>query len=1075
MNWLTGKKSVATVNALEETTREGINKAYIPKFLYKPPYGYPRFTNITYVRYLATTPYVEMCIKTIIDEIAAIEWDVVPMKGMEDQADEVEINNIKNLFENPNTNKESFEQVFIRMPVRDMLEVNTGILNKVFNMKEELVEIVARDGGSFTKNPDVHGMYTTRDDIILPNNIVADSVAQEYLNPWTEITSANARERSAYFQYGWIAGPMPIPFGKRELIWIEGMKRTDDHYGFSPVQILQKNLQMLIYMVESDLEYYNDNNVPKGIIGLDDSDAEEIEAFKDQWFETQRKQDEFGNWKKIMNKVPIVNKTPNFTRIEFSASEMQVIEKQKWYTKMVWASFGVTATELGYTEDAQGSANQIVQSKVFRKKAINPVLRNLEARFNQEIVSEFNYWGNVTSKAGQEIKKPKYEFLFKKFDVDEERQKAELYKIQLETFRTVNEVRRDEGLDPVEGGDEAPVPGTKPSNSISFNGMDGNNNQGPDGSGPYGAGEGPGNGQANGSGKEPSQNQNPEGDKRNGAQAGEKSIAALKDIELKYKYVKRTGNAGHYKYWYNDPKTGSLVEGNKPTEKISDEENKIKKKIDKSQTTESVLKPNEKIANGFDIFDSTAEVSNLKNRLYDQAKKTGYLKFYHGSSSDNLFQNYERKKGDVLKDRETYGNGLYLATDKDYSITKRAEHKYEVPVSKEQIKNLLPVESFEMSQVTAAKSFLSGNGDFSEGMKEIFKKRAMNRFGYSEKQVNKDIKWLDERKEKISKLDTNNPIKLTQTVMSDDDEYWREYDFPSSIFEAGLTMKGYTGVLDMQKNVTIIEPEKDILKHSTEIKKHEGKAMSSSPADNPLILNENERPTGYSKLQKAIEYVLSQNEKAIIELLQKEMQPSVLNQIKSDSKAFGDLIDKIKSILGIGMLKQITAEIIKNNYMEGWDEAEKNLNINIVPDPNAINFITDYTFDNIKGMNDDIAERLRQTMQRAVMDGSPMEQVKADIKKAFDVGDNRAEMIARTESNRAANFGRLHGYQKSGVPGTKVYSAHIDDRTSDLCKRLNGQEVELNELFKDPQGKWDGMVPPAHVNCRSSWIFKITE
>ena len=106
------------------------------------------------------------------------------------------------------------------------------------------------------------------------------------------------------------------------------MKRTDDHYGFSPVQVLAKSIQMLLYMIESDLEYYNDNNVPKGIIGIDESDADELNSFKDQWFESQRTKDEFGSWKKIMNKVPIVNKVPTFTRIEFSASEMQIIEKQ---------------------------------------------------------------------------------------------------------------------------------------------------------------------------------------------------------------------------------------------------------------------------------------------------------------------------------------------------------------------------------------------------------------------------------------------------------------------------------------------------------------------------------------------------------------------------------------------------------------------------------------------------------------------------------------------------------------------------------------------------------------------------
>ena len=140
-----GKKSVPHITVLEETTREGINKAYIPKFLYKPPFGYPRYANIPYIRHLAQTPYVEMCISTILEELCAVEWDIIPTEGMEDQAVESEIMHIKNFFMNPNTNRESFEDVFIKMPMRDVLEVNTGVLNKVYNLREDMVEVVARD------------------------------------------------------------------------------------------------------------------------------------------------------------------------------------------------------------------------------------------------------------------------------------------------------------------------------------------------------------------------------------------------------------------------------------------------------------------------------------------------------------------------------------------------------------------------------------------------------------------------------------------------------------------------------------------------------------------------------------------------------------------------------------------------------------------------------------------------------------------------------------------------------------------------------------------------------------------
>ena len=264
------------------------------------------------------------------------------------------------------------------------------------------------------------------------------------------------------------------------------------------------------------------------------------------------------------------------------------------------------------------------------------------------------------------------------------------------------------------------------------------------------------------------------------------------------------------------------------------------------------------------------------------------------------------------------------------------------------------------------------------------------------------------------------------------------------------------------------DPEEDLdADEDDDKKKKEKKAMQS---DNPLILKEGERPSGYERLEVAMRFVNREHEDSIKKILAGEIGKDQINEVKG----INELVDKLKALLALGIdeLKKIVREVIKNNYMEGWDEAEQDLNINITPDPNAIDYMAEYTYDNIKGMNDDIAQNLRQVMQRGFMDGSSLEEMKAEITKVFDVGNNRVTMIARTESNRAANFGRLHGYMKAGQPGKKVYSAHLDGRTSPLCKRLDGQEAELNEDFVDPKGEWKGPVPPAHVNCRSSWTFK---
>ena len=260
------KEGPSTVTAFEET-REGKPKAYIPNFFYKPPFGYPRYKDLSYYRKLAASIYVDMCETAIIDEVCSVAYDIVgeDENGNEVLGKENEIEIIKSFFKNPNTNKESWEMI-VRMMLPDLLELNSGIMVKVFNSFGKMVEIVARDGIAFTKNPDIYGMYTNRADLILLKDIAGDNVVgPENLLINGMITAEQARDDGAYFQYGFNTGARPVPFGKREIVWFEKKLRTDDLYGRSAMEVLAKTVQTLIYAVEHNLEYFSDNSIPPGV------------------------------------------------------------------------------------------------------------------------------------------------------------------------------------------------------------------------------------------------------------------------------------------------------------------------------------------------------------------------------------------------------------------------------------------------------------------------------------------------------------------------------------------------------------------------------------------------------------------------------------------------------------------------------------------------------------------------------------------------------------------------------------------------------------------------------------------
>lgn len=89
----------------------------------------------------------------------------------------------------------------------------------------------------------------------------------------------------------------------------------------------------------------------------------------------------------------------------------------------------------------------------------------------------------------------------------------------------------------------------------------------------------------------------------------------------------------------------------------------------------------------------------------------------------------------------------------------------------------------------------------------------------------------------------------------------------------------------------------------------------------------------------------------------------------------------------------------------------------------------------------------------------------------------RAETIARTETLDAQTVGLKETWAKAKDEGlippgaTKVWDSVIDERVSDVCLELDGQEVGIDEQFNsDIVGPLDR--PPAHPNCRSTMRLK---
>lgn len=461
---------------------DGLFKAYIPNYLYKPPYGMPRKVNTGYLKSLAKNPYIFSVIKTLADEASSVSWEIRIKEEFQeeqklvegndvDDLDESEVseksekndysedvNRVTKFFKNPNGNDESFQHL-MRQWITDLGEIDSAVGIKVFNYNGEMVQLFARDGATFLKNPDIYGYMGNRADFVFP---LPASIANSQINmsgasnaDRTEIMKvydALYKERAAYFQYGWTAGSMPIPFGKREIVYMMQNPRGDSIYGRSPVEMLTEIVMTLTYGSEYNLDFYTQNNMPDGAISLLGAQPGQVKQFRENWEKQFKFTDSLGKKRKRFFKVPISNTEVKFTPFQLSAKDMEVLEQQKWFTKVMWMCYGVTAEEMGFTEDSNKAVSR-EQSKVAKRKAIKPLLETIQYHINTQMIPEFFVKSSgsedgIVSSEIPDFSDVPVEFVFKDYDVDEDKKQHDLWEQQIRMgVKTAEMVAKEMGVD----------------------------------------------------------------------------------------------------------------------------------------------------------------------------------------------------------------------------------------------------------------------------------------------------------------------------------------------------------------------------------------------------------------------------------------------------------------------------------------------------------------------------------------------------------------------------------------------------------------------------------------------------
>ena len=111
-------------------------------------------------------------------------------------------------------------------------------------------------------------------------------------------------------------------------------------------------------------------------------------------------------------------------------------------------------------------------------------------------------------------------------------------------------------------------------------------------------------------------------------------------------------------------------------------------------------------------------------------------------------------------------------------------------------------------------------------------------------------------------------------------------------------------------------------------------------------------------------------------------------------------------------------------------------------------------------IDDSTRELLRADIASGLEEGLSNDDIAKALASAYAFSDERADMIARTETAFADVAGNMIAYRESGEVESKQWIT--GEGCCDECAELNGVIVDLDENFPGDGG--DG--PPLHPNCR---------
>lgn len=238
-----------------------------------------------------------------------------------------------------------------------------------------------------------------------------------------------------------VQGMVRSAYSYDDLIYVPRNPRTDvltGGYGLSETELLVRTVTGFLNAFTYNTKFFDSNSIPKGLLHLTGNYGEQdIAAFKRYWSAMVRGIDNRWNMPFLVSKDQ--ESKASFENFGTDVDEMMFSKWMTFLASMICAIYGISPDEINF-ESFSASRSSLSGSDTEEKladskdKGLKPLLSYFENIFSDFIVADFS---------------DKYVFRWAGFDDEDEEKRHELRKMTL----TVNEIRAEQGRDPVDWGD----------------------------------------------------------------------------------------------------------------------------------------------------------------------------------------------------------------------------------------------------------------------------------------------------------------------------------------------------------------------------------------------------------------------------------------------------------------------------------------------------------------------------------------------------------------------------------------------------------------------------------------------